>query len=144
MKNIVEITEEKQTEFNGEKYNRAVITIKQLIGYGLLVFKEPVVINATQEVGSDIVRFYYDFGMSDEVNVADNFLFDYLGENKEKAPFKTTAATIAFDLNHAFFHYDGDPNFGHVHWALRAVLKNNLEKCVDWYDLPEKDTDSKI
>jgi hypothetical protein len=28
---------------------------------------------------------------------------------------------------HAFFHYNGDPNYGHTHWALRGWLESRVE-----------------
>lgn len=42
-------------------------------------------------------------------------------------------ADIIFDIGHAFFHYEGDPNYTHYHWALYAWLKDRVE-AKEYYE----------
>jgi hypothetical protein len=60
-----------------------------------------------------------------------------MGNNPEADPLKTIMATIKFDLMHAFFHYQGDPNYTHLHWALYGNLEDRVElrdPMMDWIE----------
>lgn len=120
------------SEYDGKTYVEAIFTIKELYGYGAVVFKEPLVVDATIEKGGEVADYSYDFGMSDQVSVKKTpggFLYD-------PDPVKTVFNAIEFDLQHAFNHIDMDPNFGHVHWALREVLKDRVI-AYDWWEEEE-------
>ena len=68
-----------------------------------------------------VVYFTWDFGMDGTVGL-NNFNIKHLKGLKNKI-----LADIIFDVGHAFFHYKGDPNYTHYHWALYAWLKDRVE-----------------
>ena len=39
-------------------------------------------------------------------------------------------ADVYFDVKHAFFHYEGDPNYTQYHWALYGWLKHGVETTI--------------
>jgi hypothetical protein len=67
------------------------------------------------------------------VNRQDNYLYNYDNANAESNILKTILNTIKYDLQHAFNHIDMDPNYSHIHWALRAELGNRVTS----YDMYE-------
>lgn len=108
-----------------KSFDFATITIHELWGIGHLTFDTPLKVEVFfGDNAQEDVLAVYDFGMEDRIAVAKehNFLYDYAGDNKEADPIKTVFATIKFDLMHAFFHYKGDPNYSHTHWALYGNL----------------------
>lgn len=137
MNDDVKITTRDET-FGNKPYTSFDIIIKELHGYGSVFFNPPLVVCGAIEKDNDIVHYYYDFGMEDEVTVKPgrNFLYNYAGNNEEHDPIKTVFASIKYDLLHAFNHYDGDPNFAHRHWALRECLRDKAT-AFDWCDVSE-------
>jgi hypothetical protein len=121
------------SEYDGKTYTEAIFSIRELYGYGAVIFKgEPLEVTATIEKNSDTAYYYYDFGMEDRVSVTKTpggFLYD-------PDPVQTVLNAVKFDLQHAFNHIDMDPNFGHVHWALRAILKDRVI-AYDWWEEEE-------
>ncbi len=108
----------------------ATITITELWGIGHIIFKNPLKVDVffgNPDDGKALA--VYDFGMDDEIPLAKerNWLYNYAGENDLIDPIRTVFSTIKFDLMHAFFHYQGDPNYSHTHWALYGNLKDRAE-----------------
>lgn len=140
------------SKFKSFKY--AVITIYELYGIGALIFDDkPLVIEvygAEDTDDDDAALITYDFGMEQRIStkVENNFLHNYTGDNPEGSPIKTIFATIKFDLMHAFFHFNQDPNYDAIHWALVGHLSEralaiewdengDLEIDLDWYRAQE-------
>lgn len=122
-------------ESDGKTYTDFKFIIMELHGYGTVSFNPPLIINGFIEQGGNEALYWYDFGMECKVSVDPefNFLTNYR-ENKNKDPIQTVLNTIKFDLVHAFNHYNGDPNYGSLHWALFGNLKDR----ADWYDYCEE------
>lgn len=138
MNNIdkVEIsTKQNISEYDGKTYTDFEFVIKELCGYGTLIFNPPLIVDGCMEVDGEIAYYDYDFGMSDKVcvNRQDNFLYNYDNPNADANILKTILNTIKYDLHHAFNHIDMDPNFTHAHWALRAELRDRTTS-YDWFD----------
>jgi len=113
-----------------------IITITELWSIGHLTFKKPLEITVyfSQEPETKGLAYIgYDFGMDDQIQTIreKNCLYDYNNDNEEADPIKTVFATIKFDLMHAFFHYQGDPNYNHTHWALYGNLGDRVEASDD-------------
>jgi hypothetical protein len=66
------------------------------------------------------VYFTWDFGMDSSICL-NSFTCKHLKGLKEKI-----YREVIFDLGHAFFHYEGDPNYTHYHWALAGWLNHRL------------------
>jgi hypothetical protein len=89
---------------------------------GEFTCKEPIYIdvyNVDRRFG--LVYFTWDFGMDSSFSLK-NFTCRHLKRLKHKI-----YREIIFDVGHAFFHYEGDPNYTHYHWALKGWLKDRLE-----------------
>lgn len=112
-------------------YNLAIYMLE---GLGRIIFKEPLLIEIWISEDESTATIIYDFGMEHEVSVKkeNNLLWKYI-ENPDAEPIKTAIATIKFDLMHAFFHYNADPNYGPLHWALVG----HLDERVDLDDLED-------
>jgi hypothetical protein len=128
-KYIIEWTPIREGQPDESKY--ATLTITELWSIGHIIFKAPLKIDVffgPDDDGNEEALAVYDFGMSQRIALSKehNFLYNYAGSNEDVEPIKTVFATIKFDLMHAFFHYDGDPNYGHLHWALRGNLEDHL------------------
>lgn len=95
---------------------------KHFVEIGLVTFKEPIYIDVYYVDRKAKVAYYtWDFGMDGAVNL-NNFNVKNIKGLKNKI-----AADVYFDIGHAFFHYEGDPNYTHYHWALYAWLKDRLD-----------------
>ena len=77
------------------------------------------------------VYFEWDFGMESSICLG-SCTCRHLKRLKEKI-----FREVIFDLGHAFFHYEGDPNYEYYHWALAGWLKDRLE--TKEYEFEEKD-----
>ena len=113
-----------------KKFAYAIITIEELWGIGHLVFKEPMEIKVFfGDTPNEEVLAVFNFGMEYRIPTAKekNFLYNYAEKNENAEPIKTVFSTIKFDLMHAFFHYSGDPNYSHTHWALYGNLKDKID-----------------
>lgn len=64
-----------------------------------------------------------DFGMRIQISRIDNMLIT----NKRTSVNDIVLKTIIFDLFHAFYHPEIDPNYTHYHWALYGNLKDRVE-----------------
>lgn len=112
-----------------KSFKYAIIKIYELWSIGHLIFPNPLTLEVflgDNEDSSALV--VYDFGMEQRVptEIRQNFLHNYVKNNEECDPIKIVIATIKFDLMHAFFHYKGDPNYDHLHWALYGNLKGKV------------------
>ena len=91
---------------------------------GLITFKEPIYIDINYvDRHNHIAYFQWDFGMESKVFL-DSFM---LISRTPKGIKNKILMQIQYDLGHAFFHYEGDPNYTYYHWALYAWLKDRLE-----------------
>ena len=106
-----------------------VLVIEELVGLGKITFKKPLKVEILPPDDGNDALIIYDFGMEDHIPITKdrNWLYNYAGVNEEVDPLKTIFATVKFDLMHAFFHYNGDPNYNHTHWALRGWLESRVE-----------------
>jgi hypothetical protein len=97
-----------------------------------------LVVEGTIEKNASEARFWYDFGMEDRVSIKreNNMLHNYSGDNPECDPIKTVISTVKYDLQHAFNHYQGDPNYGKTHWSLYGNLKDRTVS-YDWWEVEE-------
>jgi hypothetical protein len=89
---------------------------------GEFTCKEPIYIDVyyvNRITGA--VYFTWDFGMDSSISLR-SFTCRFLKGLKKKI-----YREITFDLGHAFFHYEGDPNYTIYHWALKGWLKDRLE-----------------
>lgn len=69
----------------------------------------------------------YDFGMEVYISLEPkkNFLiWGYRGLSEKSSHLDILRLTAQFDLEHAFFHPEEDPNYSHLHWALKGWLKD--------------------
>lgn len=91
---------------------------------GLIRFKELVSINLYYvDRKNKIAYFEWDFGMDAKV-----YLDSYMLEERASRKIKDKIMMqIQYDLGHAFFHYDGDPNYTYYHWALYGMLRDRVE-----------------
>ena len=111
-------------------FKYATITIHELWSIGHLIFaKEPLKVEvffSDKDDEDQSALVVYDFGMENRIPTKkeNNWLYNYGGPNESVEPIKTVFSSIKFDLMHAFFHYSGDPNYGHSHWALVGHLGN--------------------
>lgn len=103
-------------------------------GYHWIKFKKPLKLKChyigTKDYGYKIAAFSFDFGM-DHITPLEkehNFILmdsDNLSD-EEKIVFD-----VKFDLFHAFFHCEEDPNYSDYHWALYGNLKDRVELGED-------------
>ena len=128
-------TKQHVSEYDAKTYTEFEFVIKELYGYGTLIFNPPLIVDGYMEVDGEIAYYDYDFGMSDKVcvNRQDNCLYNYDNANADANILKIILNTIKYDLHHAFNHIDMDPNFTHTHWALRAELRDRTTS----YDMYE-------
>lgn len=89
---------------------------------GEIFCKEPIYIDVySVDRKEKIVYFTWDFGMDGEVGLNSFNIQDVKGLRNK------IIKDIIFDIGHAFFHYEGDPNYTYYHWALRSWLKDRVE-----------------
>lgn len=123
-----------------EQVESATLTIEQLFGYGYVKFRSPLKISVLIYHKEQLAIYEYDFGMEDKVSVdpKKNYLVKYRDRNNPSTdPVKTVLNTVLYDIEHAFFHYEGDPNYTHTHWALRGHLSDRIEELAEWWDVDE-------
>jgi hypothetical protein len=95
---------------------------EKFVELGEVICKEPIYIDVYYvDRKEKFVYFCWDFGMNGTVGLKSFNLADVKGlKNK-------IMSDVIFDIGHAFFHYKGDPNYTHYHWALYAWLKDRVE-----------------
>jgi hypothetical protein len=90
---------------------------------GQITCKEPISINVWHvDRKKKIVHFFWDFGMEGTVHLK-NWVLEGRGIKRLK---EKILADVIFDVGHAFFHYEGDPNYTTYHWALAGWLKGRV------------------
>jgi len=95
---------------------------KHFVELGSVTCKEPIYIDVYYvDRKTRVVYYTWDFGM-DGCFSLNNFNIKHIKGLKNKI-----LADVYFDVGHAFFHYEGDPNYTYYHWALRAWLDKKVE-----------------
>lgn len=91
---------------------------------GKITCKEPISIEVYHiDEKTERAYFTWDFGMDGIVH-----LKNWILEGKQIEGIKERIlADVIFDIGHAFFHYEGDPNYTPYHWALAGWLKDRIE-----------------
>jgi len=104
---------------------------------GLIKLKEPISIELYYvDRRQHRAYFTWDFGMDCEVFLNSFMLTSRVTSRYQRLKNKVLMQ-IKYDLGHAFFHYEGDPNYTHYHWALAGWLKDRVEavdESADWKD----------
>jgi hypothetical protein len=139
---IVDRQEHRPSEFSDHHYTDATIIIKQLFGYGYVKFRTPLKISVSIDEEDRVAHYTYDFGMDDEVSV--NPKSNFYASSAVTDPVEIVLNTIKYDIEHALFHTDIDPNFSHTHWALRAILEDRIEEAMNWYDADEASVEQQM
>lgn len=133
------------SSLDGQTHYYCEITLPETMreGYHWIKFKKPLKIKChyigTKDYGYKIAAFHFDFGM-DHITPLEkehNFILmdsDNLSD-EEKIIFD-----VEFDLFHAFFHCEEDPNYSDYHWALYGNLKDRVETGED-HEQMNKDLD---
>lgn len=137
MKEDIEIINKPSSIYEGRTYLNAEAVIRKTCSYGVVEINPPLKIDIWIDLNEEVGNYTYDFGMFDKRPLKEkgesglpNFLYD-------KDPIKMVVNNVVFDLEHAFNHTDIDPNYTHLHWALRAELRNRV-KAWDWFDENEE------
>lgn len=99
-----------------------IILPKEFIELGEIKCLEPIEISVTGIHGNTIY-YEWDFGM--EQSILSTSIF--LDICKKKSPEEIVLSVAKFDIGHAFFHYDQDPNYSPAHWAIKGWLRNRIE-----------------
>jgi hypothetical protein len=96
---------------------------ESFIELGEIKFKEPVKVEVFID---DIDKIYitWDCGMD---GITIDPTTNWCGINKLETTEEKVIRACQYDLAHAFFHYEGDPNYTHYHWALRAIYNPKIE-----------------
>ena len=123
------------SEIDGKTYYFCKITLPKKIwedDYRWIEFESPLVFTchfiqeATEEDPHQIAFFTFDFGMDGQTNL--NLKHNCILMGKEDASNEEKMVIdVIFDLFHAFFHYNGDPNYNYYHWALYGNLKDRVK-----------------
>ena len=108
-----------------------------------LKFSPPLVIDwcvyKQIDARGDITTAYvnYDFGLTDKFKPYASISggWGYKEITKDTPLSDIIRAFIEYDLFHAFYHYSGDPNYSHLHWALFGNLKEQTTMIEDYGDL---------
>lgn len=89
-----------------------------------LVFKEPIYVNIDYvDRRKRVIYCSWDFGMTFQVHMDSLFL----DVNKIKKIKRKVLRVAEFDLIHAFFYHNEDPNYEYYHWALYGNLRNRIK-----------------
>ena len=112
-----------------EEGRRTLLQISE--GWAYLVFDPPLRVEWSiwKEKDASIAYVDYDFGLEFKINLdaQRKSAWGYNGVNKESTNEEIVTSIIRFDLFHAFTHYQGDPNYSHLHWALYGNLKDRCK-----------------
>jgi hypothetical protein len=136
------------TEIGLSGFRYATITIHELWSIGHLIFPtDPLKIDVFfGDPKENTAMVSYDFGMDDKFSTDKNknWMYNYgdstaIGDDV----LKTVFLTVKFDLMHTFFHYQGDPNYNHTHWALYGNLKHRVT-ADDSFIFDDLEEDEKV
>jgi hypothetical protein len=123
-------SEESYCEDTASLFLEFKIVIKKLYGYGVMLIDPPLVVQGSLAKGAQEAYIWYDFGMEDTIPVTKERNFNAF---KQTDALAIIVKTIKFDLEHAFHHYKGDPNYNKTHWALFGNLQHRVV-AFDWYE----------
>lgn len=106
---------------------------------GKITCKEPISIEVYHiDEKTHRAYFAWDFGMEGVVH-----LKNWVLEGKQIQGVKERILSdVIFDIGHAFFHYEGDPNYTPYHWALVGWLKDRVEAQEYGEDTEEGETET--
>lgn len=120
------------SEFDGKDYYGSTIILPDEIREGerFIRFKKSLSLNCyhigSEDYGYKCATFDYDFGMTHTVPLEKEHNF-ILMHSDDKTDEEKIAFDVIFDLFHAFFHPECDPNYTDYHWALYGNLKDRVE-----------------
>jgi hypothetical protein len=118
------IRSEKENGISGEPLDFEPFTLvlpKTMVELGVMEFDTPITVEVypwggkigiTWDCGMDGIPFYPETAWCDIAQIQD------ISEKVRRV--------CRYDLAHAFFHFEGDPNYTHYHWALRSLYKDNV------------------
>jgi hypothetical protein len=96
-------------------------------GGSKLIFNPPLEVKywilSEKDKSADI---WFDFGLQIDLRY-DNYI-----TSEYKTVVEKIKKMIEFELFHAFMHYNGDPNYTVIHWALFGNLFYRV-KCIEDY-----------
>lgn len=133
---ITVINENYISEIDGKEHYASTITFPDEIREGeqFIRFKKPLSLHCyhigSEDYGYKCATFDYDFGMTHTVPLEKEHNF-ILMHSDEKTDEEKIAFDVIFDLFHAFFHPECDPNYTYYHWALYGNLKDRVETGRD-------------
>ncbi len=111
-------------------------------GWVDLVFDPPQLISYTvwKENGALIAYISFAFGMEYSINLDNQrkSSWHYSGINEKSTNEEIINSILKYDLFHAFTHYQGDPNYSHLHWAIYGNLKNQVKVVEHFTEFPQK------
>jgi hypothetical protein len=118
-----------------ESFQYISVTFTDLFGLGHLYFKEPLKVDVyLGDNPKENVLAEFDFGMDMEISTKDEYnLYLNAYPNDEEGVMKRVIATLKYELMHSFFHFSGDPNYGHLNWALYGNLKDRVTADDEYY-----------
>lgn len=105
-----------------------IYLLNPIIELGKITFDEPIYVDLYYvDRKNKTAHFTWDFGMDDQVNL-DCFIFGKLCQHSAIKGIKNKVIRICeFELGHAFFHPDYDPNYSYKNWALRGWFKDRIK-----------------
>ena len=93
-------------------------------------FKSPLVLEChyigDKDHGHKVAAFTFDFGMEHITSLTKEHNF-ILRQYENKSDIEKIVIDVVFDLFHAFFHTQYDPNYTDYHWALYGNLKDRVK-----------------
>lgn len=92
-----------------------------------LIFDPPITIEIFEiDEKEGCAYAEWDFGMNDDIYFKAPWT-NHISTAKEKI-----VKAVEFNLFHAFFHYEQDPNYTFYHWALAGNLKERTKKVENY------------
>ena len=87
-----------------------------------VTFIEPLEITYCLKDDPDYANIEFDFGMNYEILITNSWLdLDKIPNLKDKIK-----RIVTFDIIHAFFHPNQDPNYEPLHWAILGWLQDRV------------------
>lgn len=92
---------------------------------GVIEFETPVFITIIyHDIDNKKIHFEWDFGMADEICYDTSWLSL---NQKNISESEIIKRVCEYDISHAFFHPEADPNYQKHHWALKGWLINRVK-----------------
>jgi len=112
--------------------NGHIIVEKFASDMGSIFFDKPLKID-WWEMERDENSITVEIWLNDGINWAEKFSLDAVIPFSKIDSFEfedvenTVKKSVHYDFDHAFFHYQGDPNYGLIHWAIYGNFKDQVE-----------------